>query len=152
VTRAAQKPPGGVLAIDHGTKRTGFAVSDPLRLITQPIDPWHGDGNSAALVDHVAHLLDERTIATFLVGFPFNMDRSEGPRAAEVKAFADRLAQRFPDVEIVLYDERLTTKAAEDLLREAGYHGLERKVRLDSWSALVLLRDWIESGEPGSRR
>jgi len=149
VTRGAPKPGGGVLAIDHGTKRTGFAVCDALRLVTQPLDPWHGDGNSPALVDHVAELCEERTIATFLVGFPFNMDRSVGPRAAEVKAFADHLARRFPAVAIVLYDERLTTKAAEDLLREAGYHGLERKARRDSWSALVLLRDWIESGEPG---
>ena len=147
-TPTQKRAPGGVLAIDHGTKRTGFAVVDALRIASHALDPWHGAGSSDALVAHVAKLCDERTIATFLVGFPYNMDGSEGPRAADVKLFGERLQKRFPAIEIVPWDERLTTKAAEELLREAGYHGDERKARKDSWSALVLLRDWIESGEP----
>ena len=52
MTRDAPKQTGGVLAMDHGTKRTGFAVSDALRLVTQPLDPWHGDGSSPVLIDH----------------------------------------------------------------------------------------------------
>lgn len=139
---------GGVLAIDHGTKRTGFAVADALRAANHAIDPWHGPGTSDALLDHVATLLDERTITIFLVGFPFNMDGSAGPRAREVEAFVTKLRARFPNVAVVTWDERLTTKAAEDLLRESGHRGMEARRRRDSWSALVLLRDWIESGEP----
>lgn len=138
-----------MLSIDHGTKRTGFAVADALRLGTFALEPFHGGGESEALLMHVARLCEERTIATFLVGFPCNMDGTEGGRAADVKAFIARLRARFPAVEVVAYDERLTTKAAEELLSEAGYRGDERKARRDSWSALVLLRDWIESGEPG---
>lgn len=142
------KPTGGVLAIDHGTKRTGFAVTDALRLSVFALDPYHGDGAGAGLLEHVSKECAERTIATFLVGFPYDATGGEGGRALDVRAFTDRLRARFPTVEIVHYDERLTTKAAEDLLRESGHHGSERKARRDSWSALVLLRDWIDAGEP----
>ena len=139
---------GGVLAVDHGTKRTGFAVVDPLRIAVQPLDVFHGPGSGPELVAHVAALLAERTIEVLLVGFPEQPGGARGSRADEVRAFADRLRARFPEVEVVLYDERLTTKAAEDLLRESGHHGAGRKQRRDSWSALVLLRDWLASGEP----
>lgn len=139
---------GGVLAIDHGTKRTGFAATDALRLARTALDPYSGTGDSDALLAHVAKLLDERSIATFLVGLPMNMDGSDGPRAADVRAFAARLRARFSALEIVLYDERLTTKAAEELLRASGKNDAERRRLRDSYSALVLLSDWIESGEP----
>ena len=138
-----------MLAIDHGTKRTGFAATDALRIATFALDPFHGPGDGDALLDHVAKLCDERTVATFLVGYPWNMDGSRGGRARDVDAFVARLRERFPAVEIVLHDERLTSKAADDLLVESGHTGAERKARRDSWSALVLLRDWRESTRSG---
>lgn len=148
MNRPPERKPGGVLAIDHGTKRTGFAVVDALRLGTFALDPFRGDGSGEALLAHVASLCKGRTIATFLVGFPYNMDGTEGGRAAEVRSFAAKLRAQFPGMEVIAYDERLTTKAAEELLAEAGHRGDDRKARRDSFSALVLLRDWLESGEP----
>jgi putative Holliday junction resolvase len=139
---------GAVLAIDVGTRKTGFAVADALRIVAQPLDGVRAGEDDPALLDHVARLLDERDVDTFLVGLPRNMDGTEGPRADAVHAFAARLGTRFPRVAVVTWDERLTTKAAEELLREAGYGGRAAKDRKDSWSALVLLRDWLESGEP----
>ena len=138
----------GVLAIDVGTQRSGFAVADGLRLTAQPLDGVAAGEDAPELLDHVARLLDERDVDTLLVGLPRNMDGGEGARAAAVRRFAARLAARFPDLRLVLWDERLTTKAAEELLREAGFSGRAAKPRRDSWSALVLLRDWMESGEP----
>jgi len=140
----------GVLSIDHGTKRTGFAVIDGLRIAAVPLGAYHGDGHADALLEHVAGLLDERSIGVLLVGLPRNADGSEGQRALEVRAFATRLAARFPRLAVVLHDEHLTTKAAEELLREAGTRRTDWKGRRDSMSALVLLRDWLESGEPES--
>ena len=137
------------LGIDHGTKRTGFAVTDPLRLSVQPLDVCQAPGDSHDLCDHVAGLLDDRDVGTFIVGQPLNMDGSSGPRAADVEAFCKRLHARFPDVAIVMVDERLTTKEAEARLTEAGYRGEERKARKDSWSAALLLEEWIRTGEPG---
>jgi len=143
--KSSGKGSGGVLAIDHGDKRVGFAVADPLRIATQPLERWSGQGE---LLDHVGAMLAEREISVLLVGLPVNMDGSDGPRAAIVRAFAKMLAARFPAQEVVLYDERLTTKAAEDLLRESGVPVAKRREQRDSASALVLLRDWIASGEP----
>ncbi|MCB9913783.1 MAG: Holliday junction resolvase RuvX [Planctomycetes bacterium] len=137
-----------VLAVDHGTKRTGFASTDPLRIATRPLEVWQGAGDDPRLVEHVARLAAERDAGVVLVGLPYNMDGTLGPRAQDVLRFARALAARLPDVAVVPRDERLSTKEAEALLREAGHHGDARKARRDSWSALVLLRDWLDAGEP----
>ncbi len=136
------------IAIDHGEKRTGFASSDPLRIATRPLEQWSGAGDDEALVEYVGTLLEEHNARTLLVGLPYNMDGSVGGRALAVLAFMARLRDRYPEVRVLPQDERLSTKEAEQLLREAGYHGDARKARKDSWSALVLLRDWIDLGEP----
>jgi putative Holliday junction resolvase len=139
----------GALAIDHGTKRTGFAAADPLRISLNALEPFHGPGDAPALLEHVARLCSERDIDTFVVGMPFNMDGSEGPRAAEVRAFSERLRARFPGLAIALVDERLSTKEAEELLRESGLRGEKARALRDSFSALVVLRDWIATEKPG---
>jgi len=136
-----------VLAIDHGTLRTGFAVADPLRITTQAIDQFQGE-EELKLFKFIEGLLEERTVGVFVVGMPYNMDGTEGPRAKDVREFGERLSQHFPRIRVAFQDERLSTKAAEELLKEAGHFGAERKARKDSMSALVILRDWIEAGEP----
>jgi putative Holliday junction resolvase len=140
---------GGILAIDYGTRKSGFAAADALRISTQPLATAHVDGAGEALLDHVGGLLAERDVETVLVGLPHHLDGTEGDLAAAVHSFVARLRERFPGVAVVTHDEHLTTKEAEGLLRAAGYRGKDIKAHRDSWSALVLLRDWIESGEPG---
>jgi putative Holliday junction resolvase len=144
------RPPSrkAVLAIDHGVKRCGFAVADALRISALPLAPFLGAGNSTAALDFIAGMLRERDVDTFLVGWPVNMDGSSGARAQDVQQFVDALQARFPAQRIVRYDERLTTKAAEELLREAQVPPAKRRELRDSFSALVLLRDWLDSGEP----
>jgi putative Holliday junction resolvase len=134
------------LAIDHGTKRTGFAVVDALRIAITPLETVTATGD--ALLKHVAKLLDERDLAHFVVGYPLNMDGTPGPRAKEVDTFIAALEARFPRVKVVRQDERLTTKEAESRLVEAGHKGDARKARKDSWSAAILLEDWLRAGEP----
>lgn len=141
-------PRAAVLAVDHGTKKTGFASTDALRTAEWPLDCWHGPGDSAELLHHIAELVKERDARTVIVGLPLNMDLSEGPQAAIVRAFIDSLRSHLADTTILPWDERLTTRSAEDLLHEVGFHGAKLKSRRDSWSALVLLRDWLETGEP----
>ncbi len=136
---------GSVLAIDHGTKRTGFALADPLHIVVRPLEVWHGDGDSDGLVEHVALLVEEYDAQTLLLGWPLHMDGREGGQAARVGAFEARLRRRLPQIALERRDERLTTKEAEDLLRAAGHHGDARKARRDSWSALVILREWVEA-------
>jgi putative Holliday junction resolvase len=134
------------LAIDHGTKRTGFAVVDALRITIKPLETVTATGE--ALLRHISKLLDERDVRHFIVGYPLNMDGTPGPRAADVDTFIASLCARFPEVRVVRQDERLTTKEAEARLLEAGHHGAERKARKDAWSAAILLEDWLAAGEP----
>lgn len=141
-------PPGSVIAIDHGTARTGFAVADALRLAIEPLEVFHGKGDGEPLVEHIVRLVAERTVAALLVGLPLHADGSEGGRAKDVRAFCARLAARLPGTRILYWDEHLTTKEAESRLVEAGHTGAQRKARKDSWSALVLLEDWMRAGEP----
>lgn len=143
---AGSQRPRGALGVDHGTRRTGFAAADPARILVTPLEAAEGD--DGRVVDAVAELREERDVGTLVVGYPLNMDGAAGPRAAEVDAFIARVVERFPDLEVVRQDERLTTREAEERLRDAGFHGAERKSRVDSWSAMVLLEDWIRAGEP----
>lgn len=136
----------GALAIDHGSKRTGFAAVDALRVAPTPLETVAGGDNDA--LDAMGRLLDERDVSHAIVGYPLNMDGTKGGRAAEVDRFVELLRARFPDLVVRLQDERLSTKEAEERLADAGYFGAERKARRDSWSALVLLEDWIREGEP----
>jgi putative holliday junction resolvase len=138
----------GVIAIDHGAKRTGFAVADGLRIAVVPLEPFAGGGSSDALLEHIAELLEERDVDTLLVGYPLRADGSKSARTLEVDRFVESLARRFPGIRVVRRDEHSTTREADLLLADEGYRGAERKRRRDSWSALVLLRDWIASGEP----
>ena len=139
---------GGVLAIDPGTKKTGFAVADALRISSQPLDVCAAGEADPALLRHIEALLAERDISVLLVGLPLGPDGGEGQRARAVRVFLGRLVERFPGREVVAWNETLTTKEAELQLREAGYRGAAARERRDSWSALVLLRDWLDSGEP----
>ena len=136
---------GGTLALDHGDKRTGFAYADALGITATPLETFRGPGDSADLIERVAELCAERDVERLLVGLPLHADGSESPRCAVVRAFAERLRARFPALDLVLIDEHLSSKAAEDLLREAGVRARESRALRDSWSALVLLRDWLAS-------
>ncbi|MCE9596010.1 MAG: Holliday junction resolvase RuvX [Planctomycetes bacterium] len=136
----------GALAIDHGTLKYGFAATDALRISTQPLPTFRGD--EAGLFRELAKLLGDRDVDTLVVGLPLNMDGSFGPRAEDVRAFTLRLAAKFPALAVVTFDERLTSKAADELARELDLSRDERRAWKDSLAALALLRDWIASGEP----
>jgi putative Holliday junction resolvase len=124
--------PGAVLAIDHGTRRTGFALADALRITSEPLTTFHGAGDGDELLDFIANLLADRQVSVIVVGQPLNMDGTAGPRAKDVAQFCERLSERFPNPELALVDERLSTKEADSRLVEAGHTGQDRKDRRDS--------------------
>lgn len=140
----------GVLAIDHGDKKSGLAAADALRIAVRPLEVVRHGGALETLLARLARLLDELDVSTLVVGRPLHMDGSVGERARATDAFVQRLRERFPALTVVVHDERLTSKAAEELLREAGVPPRARGAQRDAWAALVLLRDWIASGEPGA--
>jgi len=144
----AVKRRAAVLAIDPGTKRTGFAVADALRVAIEPLATFHGPEGGEAWLAHVARLVGERELELVLLGLPVGPRGEPSERSCAVLALRERLAARFPGLAIVTYDERWTTKEAEARLVDSGRTGRARKAARDAWSAAVLLEDWIRSGEP----
>lgn len=135
---------GGVLALDYGDQKCGFAATDRLRIAREALAPLRHSGRIEVLLDHLAALLAERDVATLVVGLPLHMDGSEGPRVRAVRAVVETLRARFPALEVVEWDERLTTREAEARLRErGGLSARRRRAERDGWSALVLLEDWL---------
>ncbi|HVS17699.1 MAG TPA: Holliday junction resolvase RuvX [Planctomycetota bacterium] len=136
---------GGTLAIDHGERHTGFAFADALGITQTPLATYHGPGGGTELLEHVAQVLEERDVGTFVVGLPLNADGSEGPRCVAVRAFAARLAERFPRRALAFVDEHLTSKEAEARLSELGRGGRAGRAERDAYSALILLEDFLRS-------
>lgn len=141
-----------MLAVDHGAGKTGFAACDALRITARALEPQRLDGDSDALVEATLALARERDARTVLVGLPLRASGDEGERAPAIRAFAARIAERAPQRAVVLYDESLTTKAAEERMRGDGVPPADRRRWRDSYAALILLEDWLADGGAGGER
>ena len=119
-----------ILALDHGTKRIGVAVSDETKTIAQPLEFIPAEP-FADFLERLKKLLAEKEISLILVGLPRNMDGSYGPAALKVQAFAGvlRTAVAIP---IKTWDERLTSAQANKVLIQANVRRAKRKAKLDT--------------------
>ena len=140
-----------VIAIDYGTKRHGIAACDPLGISVRPLPFVPAEPRSKAL-QAILGVISDRGARLVLVGLPLNMDGSEGPAARSVRGFAADLKDKLPPgVAIEFWDERLTTDDAEKTLLERGLSHRERKQVIDSISAAILLKSWLdESAGPAA--
>ncbi|HYG10411.1 MAG TPA: Holliday junction resolvase RuvX [Pyrinomonadaceae bacterium] len=138
---------GRLLALDLGTKRIGVAVSDELQLTTQPLPPL-GRTNWKKLLRQISDLRHSFDAQGVVIGLPLNLDGTEGDAAREARRIARNLSLSL-DLPVYLQDERLTSHAAEESLREEGVHGAELTARLDSEAAALILRDFIAQQERG---
>jgi len=140
---AALLAPGRPLVgLDLGTKTIGVAVSDTLRRVASPIETVRRTkfGVDAARLMAVA---EGRGAAGFVLGLPRNMDGSEGPRAQSTRAFARNLAG-LGGLPIVLWDERLSTVAAERALLEADASRRRRAEVIDQVAAGYILQGFLD--------
>jgi putative Holliday junction resolvase len=131
------------LGIDHGTKRIGLAVSDPGATIASPLATLDA---AAKLSDQVVAVLSyarEYEIDAFVVGLPLNMDDTEGNQARTVRRFGAEL-ERISGKPVHYWDERLSSHAAEELLRPAELTRKKHKARLDRVAALVILQGFLD--------
>ena len=130
-----------ILAIDLGDVRTGLAVGDDLTGIVQPLEVIE-ERDPERRFDRLAGEVESYGPDLVLVGMPYNMDGSEGPRAKAARAFAEEFQART-GVDTQLQDERLTSFAAEEHLKQSGRtHKQKRKVR-DALAAVEILRDHL---------
>jgi putative Holliday junction resolvase len=137
------------LALDVGDRRIGIAISDDLGITARGLSVYErvGDRKDAgALYEIIA----ENGASRVIMGLPLNLDGTDSVQTAKVREFAERLANRLrsggmADVELILHDERFTTKIAEDVLREAGMSRKKRSGIIDAQAAVVILQDYLES-------
>jgi putative Holliday junction resolvase len=134
-----------ILALDYGTKRIGVALSDELGWTAQPLETFERRTLDRD-VAHIASLVHAHAVGEVVLGFPLQLDGREGPAIQAMRNFAVHLEQGLP-VPLVLWDERLTTKAAEDLLIAADVSRKKRKGAVDRVAAAILLQSYLASRE-----
>src|SRR4026208_1354142 len=118
-----------VLAIDHGTRRIGIAISDELKTIAQPLEFIPAEPFEAFLA-RLQEIIAEKPAELILVGMPRNMDGTYGPAAEKVRTFIDALKEKI-EVPIRTWDERLTTAQANRFLIAADVKRRDRKEKVD---------------------
>ncbi|HAK95040.1 MAG TPA: Holliday junction resolvase RuvX [Planctomycetes bacterium] len=132
--------PGRIVAVDHGQKRTGVAFSDRGLTFAFPGGVFERE---AGVLEYIRRLHAESPVARIVVGMPFNMDGSIGPRAREVQAFCERLRAAL-GLDVATWDERLTSCQAEEMLAGTRARGRRGKAQVDVVAAQVILQSYLE--------
>jgi putative Holliday junction resolvase len=133
---------GRLLALDLGEKRTGTAITDEMRLTVRPLPALH-QTNWKELLRSVAEIVRRFDAKGLVIGLPLNLDGTEGAQAQKARKRARdfELSLKLP---VYLQDERLSSRAAEENLRSAGYDEKEIRKLVDSHSAAIILQDFLE--------
>lgn len=132
-----------ILGLDHGTRRVGVAVSDEMQFIAQPLEYIPAEP-FADFLTRLKEILREKEVDLILIGMPRNMDGSYGPAALKVQEFAAALKDAVT-VPLKLWDERLTTKQAQQFLIQGGMRREKRKEKVDQTAAAILLQSYLDS-------
>jgi putative holliday junction resolvase len=132
-----------ILSLDVGEKRIGMAVSDPLGMIAQQLETLQRK-NEQDDFRRIKDIVKDREISEIVVGLPLNMDGTEGPKAEEINRFVEGLKKEC-DVSIKVWDERLTTREADRILREADVSRKKRKKLDDKLAAQLILQSYLDA-------
>ena len=135
-----------ILAIDHGDRRFGLAISDVTGMIARPLEVVEGEDFALRRVDEI---LDEDGVERIVLGFPLDMDGGEGTKDQVVKEFKKRLEARV-EIPVRLWDERLTTVQAGRILRDSGLSTAKRRARVDMIAAQIILQSYLDSSRASS--
>ncbi len=131
-----------VMAIDYGDAHTGVALSDPTGFLvgtTATIDSWRQE----VVVDRLAELIEEHRPEEVVLGFPKNMDGTDGRKADRYRELAARL-EEAAGMKVILWDERRTTIDAHHILFNQGKDGRKRKKMVDAVAASLILENYLD--------
>ena len=135
------------LGIDHGSKRIGMAVGDTSVAIATPLTVLDGESlNFDQVVEQIARIAAEHDASGAVVGWPLNMDDTEGAQGKIAREFASKLAEHT-DLDVRLWDERLSSFQADQALA-CTFTRKKKKARQDAIAAAVILQDFLSSGGP----
>ena len=134
-----------IMGLDFGSKTVGVAISDPLFLTAQGIEIVRrkSQGKLRQTLARIEELKEEYEVGKIVLGFPKNMNNTEGERVEKTKAFGEMLERRT-GLPVHYWDERLTTVAAEQILMESGVRRENRKAVIDKVAAGLILQGYLD--------
>ena len=134
-----------MMGLDYGSKTMGVAVSDPLGIIAQGIEIIRREDENKLrrTLARVSQLAEEYQVETIVLGFPKHMNNTVGERAEKSVALKAKLEART-GVPVILWDERLTTVAADQVLMESGVRRENRKNYVDKIAAALILQGYLD--------
>jgi len=135
---------GRVLGIDAGERRVGVALSDETRLLASPVGVYDRRNGLAPVLEALSALAAREGVTHVVVGLPLNEDGSEGRQARRAAAFA-QVAGRVLGLPTTMWDERLSTRAAEAIVRAQGRSLRRARGQLDAVAAAVILQDYLDA-------
>ena len=132
-----------ILGIDYGSKRIGIAVSDPLGIIAQGISVV---ANSSIMINDIKKLVHEYGAEMVVVGMPLNLKGEKGIKAEEVEKFITQIEKEL-QIDVIRFDERLTSKMAHQTLRDMEVKKKKRqdKGTIDKMAAALILQGYLDS-------
>ena len=132
-----------ILGIDFGDSRTGFAISDSLGLIAKTVETYK-EKNMKKVALRAVELAKELSAEKIVLGYPKNMNGTVGDRGKKSKKLALEI-QSLLDIPVILWDERLTTVSAHNLMNETNVRGQKRKDSVDKIAAAFILQSYLDS-------
>src|SRR6478736_3157875 len=131
---------GRILAIDYGTKRTGLAVTDPLRIIATALE-------TSRLLEFLKKYFKSEGVDGVVIGMPKQLNNQDSETAPAVRKFVELFKSTFPDKPISLADERFTSSMAHRTMIDGGMKKKDRQVKgnVDKISATIILQSFMES-------
>ena len=132
------------MSLDVGTKTIGIAVGDATGTLASGIETIRRTNLERDFL-RLEELVREYEVSVIVVGYPKNMNGTIGERATKTEEFANLVQERFPLIKIVLWDERLSTVAAERVLIDADLRRNKRKKIIDMMAAVVILQNYLDS-------
>ncbi len=135
-----------IMGLDYGSVTVGVAISDSLLLTAQPVEviKRKSENKLRRTLARIEQLVAEHDVERIVLGFPKNMDNTEGEQAKCTKEFMEKLIART-GLEVVMWDERLSTVSAMDVLREGGVRPENRKTYVDKIAASLILQGYLDS-------
>ena len=139
---------GRLCGIDFGTVRVGIALTDSRRTIASPMEVYvrADEASDSAFFQALA---ERERISKFVVGLPVHLSGDESAKSIEARQFGDWLA-RITGVTVIFFDERFSTRQADQLLNERGLTRNRRRARRDMLAAQIMLTEYLEAGQPES--
>lgn len=134
---------GRILAIDFGTKRTGIAVTDVLRIVPGGLTTVATHELFQFLADYFA----KEPVDVVVIGHPTNMNGEESASMKQIRPFVDKFRKQYPDKQVVMFDERFTSVLAQRAILDAGIKKMARrnKALVDEVSATIILQSYMDS-------